>query len=313
MSNRIPVVMLLVGAVSGCAAVGGKDTAGALLNPPRIHDSADATSEAGRAGQLPIDNYYKAMRLAQPEYKDRDVVPSDPKYVKNYVEEGLGLVDAYCLRWFRLLEDTQRKTNFEEKNFNVIRQLGTALLGIGKASSNWVTGYGAANTAYSGIVENFNTAFLAGPTTKKVKDRIFELLNQSSARLLTAADTLSFAQAYNRLERHAEICSFAMVIEVLDSSLAGTESEIDTTTGRIITRPLQTLQSSFEADETSARLTNFWMPQGKFDDLNERTLVRWMQQNGLGQVPLAMLVNSRLYSEARRKAVRELAIPEVPK
>ena len=44
----------------------------------------------------------------------------------------------------------------QQKDFNIIRQLGTALLGIGSASSSIVAVYGAANTAYSGIVETFS-------------------------------------------------------------------------------------------------------------------------------------------------------------
>ena len=73
------------------------------------------------------------------------------------------------------VDDAQRRLDLKEKDFNIIRQPGTALLGIGKANSSIVAAYGAGNTAYSGIMENFSGAVLAGPATAKVKVQVLDM------------------------------------------------------------------------------------------------------------------------------------------
>jgi hypothetical protein len=307
MSKNTVVILVASGLIHGCAWTGGKDSVSSLLNPTAIHVSPDDNSAAAKAGQIPVENYYKAMALAKPNYEQDKATLKDATAITSYIDEGLGLVDSYCLRWFRRVEDVQRKVDFDEKNFNVIRQLGTALLGIGKASSNWVTGYGALNTAYSGVAENFNGALLTGPTTRKIKTRIFALIQQSAADL-RAAGGLTFAQAYTRLERHADICTFSTISEILDTSLAQTRSEIDTTSGDISTNALE---SSFQRDDANMRLRSFWMPQGTVNKPNEAKLRAWMQQNSLGDVPITMLINARLFAAARQKAILDLSLQEV--
>lgn len=292
--------------LTGCA---GEDKG--LLNPTRLHESNDQKSQPYQAGEIPVDDYYKALNLAKPSYTGNTVPPqADPAIIKNYIYEGVGLVDAYCGRWFHAIEDMQRQGDFTQKNVNVIQQLGTTLMGVGQATPIWVTGYGAVNTAYSGLANNFNSAFLTGPTTKKIKVEIFDLLNQSATELKNKAPTMTFTEAYSALEKHADICTFATIRDVLDASLSqpNTQTKIDPATGKI------TVTSSFQNDDSSKRLLMYWMPDGKVvNKANEAALKAWMKKNQLDTVSIPFLINSTTQASARQQAVKDLSIPEVTK
>jgi hypothetical protein len=283
-------------ALAGCMT----DRAKSLLNPPGIHVSDDPTSKAAEYGQVPVTQYYDALDVAA--YVEK----GDPA-ITNYVDKGIGLVSGYCVRWFQRLDDAQRILGLQQKDFNIIRQLGTALLGIGSASSSIVATYGAANTAYSGIVENFNEAVLAGPTTAKIKGQVQAMLNQSEAKLREDAEAgrLTFAQAYSRIELHADTCTFSTVRNLLDSSLASTKANRDPETGIISS---ERIESTYQYDESSAKLRAFWRPKNAIDSGNQTKLTQWLSDNGLGGVSIPFFINTAQFAPFRAKAVKDLKL-----
>lgn len=218
-----------------------KDDTASVLNPRKIHGAYDSQSKAYEAGLIPVADYYDALDLARSRYAKKDgvgttgVSKADQALVVNYVSEGIGLVDAYCSRWFQGLDDTSRLLAYQNKNINVITQLGTAFLGIGGASSAFVTGYGAATTAYAGVAENFNSAFLVAPTASKVKEHIESAMASEAQRLRTDAPTLAFKGAYTRLERYADLCTHARAKEIVDSALDLTKTQIGPTSKQVET------------------------------------------------------------------------------
>ena len=280
------------------------------MNPTRLHEAADPNSPAHRVEQAQVDNYYKALALARPVYDDHGMGTNDPVAITNFVYEGISLVDAYCLRWFHRVEDTQRKVDLNEKDFNIIRQLGTVALGIAAASPNWVTGYGAINTAIAGGVENFNTALLTAPTAKKVKSKTLQMMADYAKVFKTDAATLRFSEAYGRLEIYADICTFVTIRDAIDSSLDTTHTIVDQTSGKLRTT---VIESTFQEDEASDRLLQYWMPGGKVDVAHDATLKDWIKQNHLGSISIPFLINTKLYAPWRRKAVVDLSVAEVTK
>ncbi|MPZ43251.1 MAG: hypothetical protein GEV05_07610 [Betaproteobacteria bacterium] len=257
--NRLVVfaIAIAVAFLSGCALPGSRGRA-ELLNPRPIHVSADPASDAAKAENIPADSYYKALELARTTYSEASATRKDAGAIANYVDEGIGLVNAYCLRWFHRIDDVRRQVDLEGRDWNIVRQLGTAILGIAGANSNWVAAYGAGNTAYEGVLQNFNDSIVAGPTTKKIKGRVFALLEESASVLRTqgAEGSLPFPEAYSRLERHADICTFSTIRELLDSSLAQTQSTIDAKTGEIRSKPreLDVLSEPEVTDRAAATL-----------------------------------------------------------
>lgn len=212
-----------------------KDDTAALLNPPKIHGAFDTSSRAYKAALVPIDDYYNALSLAKSAYatdasgKVTDVAAADQEKIQNYVSEGIGLVDSYCGRWFQSLDDMNRLLAFQNKNVNVISQLGTTLLGLGSANTYFVTGYGALNTAYAGASENFNSAFLVTPTASKVKEHIESVMKDEAEQMRTDSASLNFKQAYNRLEKYAGYCTHARAKEIVDTALNITKTELNAT------------------------------------------------------------------------------------
>jgi hypothetical protein len=282
--------------VAGCA--GTKDQTNLLLNPPGIHASADAASDAAGAGQVPVTQYYAAMKAAQ----DKSAGTAE---IAAMVDKGIGLVGAYCLRWFQKVDDAQRRLDLQEKDYNIIRQLGTALLGVGKASSSIVATYGAANTAYSGIVENFNGAILAGPATAKVKVQVLDMLKQSETKLRADTASLTFAQAYNRIELHADTCTYSTVRNMLDSSLASTKSHRDPETGKITS---ERVESTYQFDDNSGKLQNFWKPKGMVDNANQAAITQYLTQNGVTGISIVYFINTPEFASLRAKAVKDLKL-----
>jgi hypothetical protein len=240
------MVSLVILNLQGCAWIDArKDDQAALLNPRKIHVASDSSSAAYMASQIPVSRYYEALKLAQSTYAvERNageerfmtgINPSAQRYVENYVNEGIGLVDSYCLRWFQRMDDMSRLLAFQNKSVNVISQLGTTLLGLGSASANWVAGYGAANTAYAGMSENFNGSFLVAPNSSKVKDHIQSAMKQEAENLRYASSTMSFIEAYNAVERYADLCTYNRAKQIVDASLELTKTGIDANTDQVKT------------------------------------------------------------------------------
>jgi hypothetical protein len=228
---KISVIALCAISMTGCANIASKkDGLAEQLNPKRIHGAFNETDLAFAAEKIPVNDYYAAQKLAQKKY---DLSPGQPPTedaaaIKNYVYEGVGLVDAYCGRWFRGLDDLSRLLAYQNSNMNVITQLGTAFLGIGGASANFVTGYGAATTAAAGLSNNINTAFFATPTAMKVKGHIDSIMKTESKRLKDDANgnKLTFKEAYIGLEQYADLCTHARAKEIVESALDATKTQV---------------------------------------------------------------------------------------
>lgn len=291
-AGRIFAAVALALVVSGCMT----DRTKSLFNPPAIHPTADESSANAQYGEIPIKQYYAALDAA----KDQ---ASGDAAIGELVDKGVGLVSAFCLRWFQRLDDAQRRLAMQQKDFNIIRDLGTALLGIGGANQTIVASYGALNTAYTGIVENFNEAVLAGPTTAKIKSQVLDMLKQSEDKLRADAGGLSFAQAYSRIELHADTCTYSTVRNLLDSSLASTKPTRNPETGQITS---ERVESTYQFDDSSAKLEKFWRPTGSIDSASQRRLTQWLADNGLGGVSIPFFINTAQFAQFRAKAIKDL-------
>lgn len=228
------------------------------INPPAIHraDSYESSTakasptvekqvvgNASQAENIPIDDYYKALQAA------RDARPTDDQktLVENYVQAGITLVNSHCLRWFQYLSEQDIKKSFNDQNFNVIRALGTAFLGIGNANSVIVSTYGASNAAYEGYSKNYGDAFLLAPNSRKVKSQVLSLLDNRAKRLLgdktvkdkdkdTEEAPKTFSEAYRKLERFADLCTHSTAKEIVNSALDQSVANA-TTDGKINLTP----------------------------------------------------------------------------
>lgn len=253
--NRITFTLFVCCLLPGCAAISPDATP---INPPMMHkhvapafgsgaSSSNPASEstigaksvaitsAKEAEALPVGLYYEAMTAARSA-----TGTATSTAIQAYVDAGVTLVNSYCIRWFQTLSEQGVLKGYVDGNSNVIRQLGTALLGIGKASSYIVGTYGAANTAYAGLSQNFGESFLVAPNSRRVKAQVLNLLDQGEQALNGKTKGVpapaTFTEAYRRLERFADLCTHSTAKEIVNNALEQATASI-APDGKISLRP----------------------------------------------------------------------------
>jgi len=268
------------------------------INPTPLHaDLKMAVPAVAAQGSeintftLPLDRYLQAFAEA-----DRAGKAVTPEQLQSYANAGVAVVQVQCLRWFNTLANSQLSKDFQDANYNVIRQLGTALLGIGKAAPAFVAVYGAGNTAYEGISNNLESSFLGAPNGKKVKQKIMQLLDDQEQALSTeAAKTgATVLGIYRRLERYADICTHTMAREIVSTSLDQAKVSIGTD-GNLEVGPTPGAKELAAARESSQQVAR--AQKAKEDSLIERAATAEKARN-------EALATARA-AEARAKALAD--------
>lgn len=261
---QLPVALAF--SLSACASFSPETTS---INPPSIHRVSDnkpvvpegttvesKVQSAPQAEAVPIIEYYAAMNAAR-------AASTDPVIVSRYVEAGVTLVNSYCLRWFQHLSEQNVKKAFNTENFNVVRALGTAFLGLGNANSVIVSTYGASNTAFESYSKNYSDAFLLAPNSRKVKAQVLSLLDTRGDELLGNAKASddgklpppvpkTFSEAYRRLERFADLCTHSTAKEIVNSAL-DQSTAVATVDGKISLGPSLDALKVAKADLAAAK------------------------------------------------------------
>lgn len=224
----------------GCAGLkpvlnGSED----LIQPKVVHVS-DLTLEGNRpTGELPAgvirnvaaENYLATFRLALDVARSNAEAPmivGDPNLSRAYLDAGQQLVNVYCSRWFDEIEKREIRLEHAQENYNVLTELGTSLLGIGGAASNFVTLYGAGTGAFTAISNNYGSTFLLAPSPTTVREKVFDALAdralQDRKAVNGAGETgVSFNRLYMMVERYASLCSLATARRIVNESLEEAE------------------------------------------------------------------------------------------
>ena len=264
-SRRI-LVLAMLASLEGCSALNmvkvGFRTDPARDNidgPQRLHSQV-ASSEAlaktklddlkayGDSAATPLVNYFAAMRNAYPTVTDscdRQKVECAkaalPANLENYMSAGIGLVNDYCDQWFEVLERSEKRLNYEVQNDNIIKQLGTTLLGIGGASRVIVAGYGAFNTATAGFEDSFKGAFLFAPSANRahvlVKAALVAKAEQLQQKFVSSnAHKPVFIEVYNDLVSYGEVCTDATARRLITDSVSAATATVSRD-GSVVVQP----------------------------------------------------------------------------
>ncbi|MCA0176407.1 MAG: hypothetical protein LCH73_09000 [Proteobacteria bacterium] len=235
---RLGMLAALVAGLAGCAGMGLQHE----LTPTPLH-----RQDAPGAGELPADAQARSQEeaLARQSYQaSADVAlayfaalqkakanPDGKADVANYVRQGVALVQLHCVRWFGRIEARQQRSELDTSNYNVISNLGTALLGLGGASEALTAGYGALGVAWTGFNANIGSAYLAAPNAANVKRLTLDAVDSRAAQLLGTAPKpqmpAHFADAYVALERLAGICTHAEVKRLTNKTVEQSKAEAD--------------------------------------------------------------------------------------
>lgn len=235
-STRASLAAALAATLAGCAGMGLQQE----LTPTPLH-----RQDLPGAAELPTDAVARAQQeaLARQSYEASAEVamayfaalqqaraaPDDKAKVAGYVRQGVALVQLHCQRWFGRIEARQQRSELDTSNYNVISQLGTALLGLGSASPAVMSGYGALNVAWAGVNANIGSAYLAAPNAANVKRLTLDAVDSRAAQLLGTAPKpqvpAHYTDAYVALERLASICTPAEVRRLTNKTVEQAKTE----------------------------------------------------------------------------------------
>ncbi|MEW6704585.1 MAG: hypothetical protein AB1430_07030 [Pseudomonadota bacterium] len=286
-----------------------------LVNPTQIHHTrrlpagvspTPLQQEAIDAASAVPVRYYEALKAAQQ-------APADAQKIEAYLREGIAVVQLYCLRWFARVADEQRNLQVAETNWNVITQLGTALIGVARLHSDVTTAYGALNTAVGGFNANLNNAFLIAPNAENVKRLTLEALGQRAALLTDSGSALRpqrFSDAYVQLEKLADVCTYQEVKRLTTESVDNSEPKVHPQTGTV--KVVSAQVSSFVKTGAGDALRRFWKPNGEaIEAQNEATIKQWMAKAGIS-APVTVFLRSDVFTSAREAAVKDLGLKTEP-
>lgn len=250
--SQYALTLALCALLPGCASVQNpfsSDKTFAGISPPSMHrrddDGRRKQKMAGITEKVILDaeakpfiEYYEALKRAS----EANDAQTRQALIDDYVLKGITVVNISCSRWFNSLAESQSRFAFTQNNQNVIQNLGTTLLGLGKANPIVVGTYGAAFAGLNGIEDNFSQSFLLAPNANKVKEHIFTALDQQAAQLRrpqgsdastpNAAPSsislrpTSFTEAYMALEKYSDICTQQTSKEIVNSALDQTKTTI---------------------------------------------------------------------------------------
>ena len=252
--------------LAGCANISNpftKQTAYTDLNPPRLHVATPSSSDfeplKSSVGKIslaesePVTMYFAAMERARTaesaavaagRHTSQGRLPDEVAVLSGFLNAGISVVDTMCLRWFHSLMESQIRMNYASANRNVIKDLGTTMLGLAAANKYFVGTYGAINTAASGIEQNISQVFLLAPNANKIKAHVFMALN---ARAKNMRDELSkgkatYGEIHAELERYADLCTQHTAREIMNTALDQTRTDVSGATegNRVVTTPTTT-------------------------------------------------------------------------
>lgn len=227
-------IALAAHALHGCSSFSPNE----LANPAQLHYAAltpgttagPVETKANAATALVPLRYYAAMEAAQNTGATQIQIDA-------YVNEGVAVVNLYCMRWFSKLEEAQRSSQINDTNRNVITQLGTTVIGLARLHTDVTAAYGAINSSVAGFNSNFASAFLAAPNAENVKRLTMDALRSRAALLKTSGSALyptTFSDAYVQLEKLANQCTHAEVKRLMNKSVDRSEAMADPKTGEPI-------------------------------------------------------------------------------
>lgn len=218
-------------ALQGCAT----PASDSLASPPPLHRHGNAPETvdpknpehlALQAGFEMTTRYYRALDKAKADGASQQAID-------HYVDQGIALVEVHCLRWFSLVAEAQRKLQLGDTNRNVISALATSLIGIGRLHPDVTAVWGAGMTATAGFNANVGSLYLAAPNAENVKRLAMSALHESAAHLAAGGSKRpkTFAEAYARLEAHADLCTHAEIKRLTTQSVENASVNVSSETG----------------------------------------------------------------------------------
>lgn len=223
------IARLTAATLSLCLAAGCSSP---LMNrhgdPTPLHTDRKVTEllpeDQNTVENIPLRTYLHTLACASGDLKNASCEGIDKD---RYMRDGIALVDSYCDRWFVRLNKLQRNFQYQEGNVNIIKDLGTTLIGLSRLHSDVTAVYGAAGIAADGWFRNINDVLFLAPNPAIVQKRVREAMHTRARQLTGDSKPASFVQAYVELERYADMCTFYAARMIADESMQQSKASTD--------------------------------------------------------------------------------------
>lgn len=285
---RALIGLATIGLLGGCAQSGLLKRHG---DPDPIHTDAQIGEKVPAADNtllnIPLHAYRQSLSCFDQEFSrivtgyEAPAKKPKPAYctqgganpLDTYVNNGIALVDTYCTRWFADLNQLQRNFQYQAGNYNIIKDLGTALIGVGRLHSDVTTVYGALGVAGDGWAENVNELLFLAPNPAIVQQRVREaMFNRATQLKSSTAKPNTFVEAYSALEQYADMCTFYSAKLIADEAMSKSVASSDEKTGNIQVTPSTEAVNSKLTSVTRTLEPRRRVLQAAIDGLSDTTI-----------------------------------------
>jgi len=242
-----------------------------------------------------LTSYFEATVITT--YKEKD----DSKK-NNYRNEVVhARIRAINLNYNSFLKELSS----ESKSLNIGADSTVLLLGAAGAIST-VSSTQAILAAASATVTGAKTSFDKNAFYDSTVPALISQMNASRKDVL--------ARIYAGLELdHPKYSLMKALIDIEDYFQAGTivgaVNAISESSGEQKVKADKRIERIFFKDLAGDRLRFFWKPDGTINATNETKIKQWMQANQLQNVSITSFIRSRMFEDARAKAVDEIPVP----
>jgi hypothetical protein len=156
--------------------------------------------------------------------------PKAANAVQTYLENGFGLTDLYCQRYFTIATETRQSRKLQQQTFKagdaLINAVMLALSSPERALGLSHAGFSAIDTTY----RNIDEAFVVAPTREDVRDLVHGAQQKFRSEVF-AKDSKSMPKSYASaravIESYAGLCSFDGMRQLVANSVKQTTDKLN--------------------------------------------------------------------------------------
>lgn len=221
------------------------------------------------------------------------------------IDVGISAANNNCRDWFDALSRAEIEYKFGRGNVAIIKAALTTALSAVQASYGLMTGLGIISTADEAFAQQFQASVLA-MADYDLQQKVWQVMGSRAGDLRVGAFT--YPQALDAIRAYGSLCLPQAAGAIVKSALNATETTVNPA-GTFITAPIT---SPFLRDDSSDRITAYWMPSGVIVPEHAKRLTDWLDAHAI-PTSVAFFINSKTYETARKQMVADLALPGVQK
>jgi hypothetical protein len=240
-----------------------------------------------------------------------------PNSVEGLVDAGISAANSNCRAWLSAVSMAEARWRQGETNVGVLSALISGALAAAGVHRDVLTMWGLGSGAWQGYSQGFLSNVL-GMADYDLQTKVREAMTTRARDLRGQASTMTYPQAIDAIDAYADLCTPQAAKALTRSALTAVTTTV-APSGAITTAPspaaagaAAALSAQFQKDATGDRVIAYWIPGNVVDADHESKLLAWMQTNGVN-TSIPFFAHAKIYDQARRQAVADLAIPEVTK